>query len=62
MKSNSITLTGIVKPGHQVASGNAQNSPYERGTLEMQLPFFQKLGLDLSGFYVMCIFKAVVDR
>lgn len=50
--SNFTTLTGTVKPGHQVASGNAKNSPYERGTLEMQLPFFQELGLDLSGLFL----------
>ncbi|MBE9044739.1 hypothetical protein IQ255_10020 [Pleurocapsales cyanobacterium LEGE 10410] len=52
MESNLTTLAGIVKPGHQVASGNAEDSPYERGTLEMQLPFFQQLGLDLSGFFL----------
>ena len=52
MKSNLIYLTGIVKSGHQVASGNSLNSPYERGTLEMQLPFFRDMGLDLSGFYL----------
>ncbi|MEM8720068.1 MAG: hypothetical protein AAGE84_12255 [Cyanobacteria bacterium P01_G01_bin.39] len=45
-------VTGIVKPGHQVASGNAPNSPYERGTLEMQLPFFRNLGLDLTGLFL----------
>ena len=47
-----ITLMGIVKSGHQVASGIAENSPYERGTLAMQLPFFQDLGVDLRGFYL----------
>lgn len=51
-KSNLITLTGIVKPGHQVASGQALNSPYARGTLEMQLSLFRELGLDLSGYYL----------
>ena len=51
-KSNLITLTGIVKPGHQVASGQSLNSPYARGTLEMQLPCFRDLGLDLSSFYL----------
>ena len=51
-QSNSIALTGTVKPGHQVASGQAADSPYERGTLEMQLPYFRKLGLDLSNFYL----------
>ena len=52
MNSELVSLTGIVKPGHQVASGSSPNSPYERGTLEMQLPFFQKLGLDLSSFFL----------
>ena len=52
IQSNSIALTGIVKPGHQVASGQAADSPYERGTLEMQLPHFRNLGLDLSNFYL----------
>ena len=51
-KSNLVTLTGIVKPGYQVASGQAVDSPYERGTLEMQRPYFCDLGLDLSGFYL----------
>jgi hypothetical protein len=49
---NLIAVTGILKPGHQVASGQSINSPYERGTIEMQLPYFQKLGLDLSDFYL----------
>ena len=51
-ESNLISQVGIVKPGHQVASGKAQDSPYERGTLEMQLPWFKNLGLDLSRFYL----------
>ena len=46
------SVTGIVKPGHQVASGNAPNSPYEKGTLAMQLPFFRDLGLDLTGLFL----------
>ncbi len=52
MESNFIQLTGIVKPGYQVASGNAKNSPYQQGTLKMQLPCFKTLGLDLSGFFL----------
>jgi hypothetical protein len=51
-KSNFITVDGIVKPGHQVASGRSKNSPYEKGTLEIQQPYFQELGLDLSDFYL----------
>ena len=49
---NSITISGIVTPGHQVASGQAIDSPYERGTLEMQRPYFRELGLDLGDFYL----------
>lgn len=52
MKSKLVALSGIVKSGHLVASGKAKDSPYERGTLEMQLPFFQDLGLDLSSFFL----------
>lgn len=50
--SNLISLSGKVQPGHQVASGKAEDSPYEKGTLEMQLPYFQNLGLDLGSFYL----------
>lgn len=49
---NLISLSGIVKSGHQVASGQALDSPYVQGTLEMQSPFFRDLGLDLSNFYL----------
>lgn len=45
------TITGVILQGHQVASGQAKDSPYEKGTIEMQTPLFQKLGLDLSGFF-----------
>jgi CTP-dependent riboflavin kinase len=45
-------IEGVVTSGYQVASGFAENSPYPRGTLEMQLPFFKDFGLDLSPFYL----------
>lgn len=45
-------ISGILKSGHRVASGMADDSPYEKGTLEMQLPFFKALGLDISKFYL----------
>ena len=51
MKDKFISVSGILKSGHRVASGRAKNSPYERGTIEMQMPYFRDLGLDLSGFY-----------
>lgn len=47
-----ITVPGVVVSGHQVASGRATNSPYPRGTIEMQIPHFQARGLDLSGLFL----------
>jgi hypothetical protein len=46
------TVTGVVKPGYQVASGQSKNSPYEKGTLEIQKSHFKRLGLDLSDCYL----------
>jgi hypothetical protein len=46
-----ITINGIVVPGHQVASGQSNQNPYPRGTIEMQTPHFQRLGVDLTPFY-----------
>ncbi len=46
-----ITVPGVVERGYKVASGQATDSPYPGGALEMQLPFFAKLGLDLFSFY-----------
>jgi hypothetical protein len=51
MNDHWTTITGVVTPGHQVASGRAKNSPYPRGTIEMQLPFFKERGLDLTNFF-----------
>jgi hypothetical protein len=39
-----------VQPGHQVASGRG-SSPYPAGTIALQTPCFQALGLDLTPFY-----------
>ena len=48
MDSKWVTLKGRVKRGHGVASGASPDSPYPRGSLEMQIPLFRELGLDLS--------------
>lgn len=45
-------ITGRVQAGHQVASGRGVSNPYPNGTLQLQLPFFKTLGLDLSGCYL----------
>lgn len=46
-----IKVIGIIKKGHQVASGTAKDSPYPKGTIEMQTPSFKELGLDISRFF-----------
>ena len=51
MTIDTVTCQGKVIPGHQVASGGALNSPYPKGTIEMQTPHFLALGVDLRCFY-----------
>ena len=46
-----MDIKGIVVSGHGIASGQAMNSPYPRGSLEIQFPFFKDAGLDLCVFY-----------
>ena len=46
-----VAVSGTVVSGHRVASGQSSNSPYPRGTIEMQTPHFLRLGVDLSPFY-----------
>jgi len=45
------SITAIINQGHSVASGKSNNSPYPLGTIEMQIPFFKKLGFDLSHLF-----------
>jgi hypothetical protein len=40
----------VVK-GYRVASGQATDSPFPKGTIEMQTPFFLREGLDLREYY-----------
>lgn len=51
MNPECYTVVGRVKAGYQVASGRATESPYPQGTIEMQLPYFQALGLDLTSCF-----------
>jgi hypothetical protein len=44
-------IRGILVKGHQVASGQALDSPYPYGTIEKQISLFKDLGLDLSDFF-----------
>jgi hypothetical protein len=49
--SDWIQVKGCIKKGYGVASGQAQNSRFPQGTLEMQKPFFRDRGLDLSAYF-----------
>lgn len=49
MEENWISVRGRIVRGHQVASKPSEH--YPRGTIEMQLPFFRSLGLDLGAFH-----------
>lgn len=44
-------VSGRVVKGHGVASGRAGDRRFPGGTIAMQTPFFQALGLDLSPFH-----------
>jgi hypothetical protein len=45
------TLNTQLQAGYGVASGNNPDSPYPFGTIAMQMPFFKKWGLDLTGYF-----------
>ena len=45
------SITAVIKQGHKIASGLADNSPYPEGSIKMQLPHFKAKGLDLSSYY-----------
>ncbi|MDY6835078.1 MAG: hypothetical protein SVY53_09810 [Chloroflexota bacterium] len=46
-----ISVQGILQKGYRVASGQSKDSPYPRGSIEMQTPFFLEQGIDLRKFY-----------
>ena len=49
MNSAWKTVAGVVIEGHQVASRASEY--YPQGTIEMQIPYFKALGLDLTSFH-----------
>ncbi len=71
MKKNWDTVQGVVVRGYQVASGQASDSEYfPDGTIELQMPVFRRLGLDLSTYFpatlnisiAPCTFKMLHPR
>lgn len=59
---------GVVVAGHGVASGRAADSPFPRGTIELQAPHFAARGLDLTPFVLATVnldtapHRVVLDR
>ena len=51
MNRSCQTFPACIVPGHRVASGQNGNPLFPGGTLKMQRPFFQALGLDLSPYH-----------
>ena len=51
IKLSRQTFAARIVPGHRVASGQNGNPLFPGGTLKMQMPFFQALGLDLSPYH-----------
>lgn len=45
-------FAATLEKGYQVASGQSENSPYPKGSIEMQLPHFKARGLCLTSFYL----------
>ena len=44
-------IEGVLQHGHGVASGANSESPYPKGSMSIQSPFFKALGLDLSCYW-----------
>jgi len=45
------SIHAIIKQGHKIASGQADNSPYPAGSITMQAPHFKAHGINLGGYY-----------
>jgi len=46
------SIKAILKEGHKVASGQANDSPYPEGSIKMQAPYFKKHGVNLDSYYL----------
>ncbi len=51
MSNTSISITATLVKGYQVASGSASSTVFPAGTISLQAPYFNQLGLDLSTYY-----------
>ena len=57
-----IVVTGVVQPGHRVASGQGGDARYPDETLRLQFPKFAALGLDLTGVLAATLNVSIQPR
>jgi len=57
-----VKVPGTVVRGHEVASRAGKDSPYPAGTIEMQLPHFLRLGLDLSRYVAATLNVSIAPK
>jgi len=57
-----VVVAGTVVRGHGVASRAGEGSPYPAGTLEMQIPHFRRLGLNLDRYVPATLNISIVPR
>lgn len=55
-------IPGVVVRGHGVASGQGAGTPYPRGSVAMQKPFFAAAGLSLDGLFEGTLNVSIAPR
>lgn len=60
--SHPAAITGVIVPGHRVASGLNGDPRFPGGTIHMQRPHFAALGLDLSGIHPGTLNVSIAPR
>ena len=55
-------VKGIVSRGYGVASGYSGDPRFPNGTIEMQRPVFQSLGLDLTNYFMGTVNVAIAPQ
>lgn len=50
LQGNTLIVSGVVSAGHGVASGIAEDTPFGAGTIALQAPFFERLGIPVNKF------------
>jgi len=55
-------VEGTIIAGHGAASGSGKDPRYPQGTLYLQIPYFQQIGIDLSAYYAGTLNVHLGDR